>query len=123
MSNRRLFVAIELPEPVRRELAAIAPTAPGVRATKAYKLHLTLHFIGDASVARLKRQLLPISQLVAPFTLRLSSVGHFSSRSKSVVFWVGVELSAELTRLYTEVGRLLSAAGLSIETRAYSPHI
>ena len=121
--NQRLFVAIELPEPVRLELRDLQPAAAGVRPTKAENLHLTLHFIGDASPEPLCEALAPISNAVSPFSLELAGVGRFTARGANVIFWVGVRMTPELLKLHTDVGRLLGEAGVAIETRPYSPHI
>ena len=48
----RLFIAVDLPEPVRRRLARLVADAPnGVRPVRPEQIHLTLHFIGDTDDA------------------------------------------------------------------------
>jgi RNA 2',3'-cyclic 3'-phosphodiesterase len=45
--TRRLFLAIDLPRPLARSLAAIVPAAAGVKRVTPDSIHLTLHFLGD----------------------------------------------------------------------------
>ena len=44
----RLFVALELPEPVRNRLAGLCNGIPDVRWVDPHNMHLTLRFIGEA---------------------------------------------------------------------------
>ena len=96
---------------------------PGMRATKPDNLHLTLHFIGDAEPEPLTEALGAISSLVAPFDLTFAGVGRFGGRGRGLILWVGVEPSAAISRLYCELGRLLSSAGVGVDTRPYAPHV
>ena len=45
----RLFVALELPAPVKRELARLAAGLPGARWVAPEQFHLTLRFIGEVN--------------------------------------------------------------------------
>jgi hypothetical protein len=48
--TKRLFIAIDLPDDVRRRLARLVAAAPpGVRPTRPGQMHLTLHFLGDVA--------------------------------------------------------------------------
>ena len=45
--NKRLFVAIDLPDSTRQLLADLDPHIRGVRWTESDQMHLTLGFFGD----------------------------------------------------------------------------
>lgn len=118
----RLFVALDLPETVTKELARIQPPpVSGLRNVKADQVHLTLHFIGEADIATVAEALAPVSG--RKFELTLSGVGKFPPSGKAKVLWVGIRDTAELLSLHAVMGKALGAAGFPIETRPYAPHI
>ena len=49
----RLFVALELPDAVRRRLETLRGGVPGARWQSAEQMHLTLRFIGEVDGAAL----------------------------------------------------------------------
>lgn len=120
--TKRLFVAIDFPTTVIEELARIRPRAvAGVRPTGIEQLHLTLHFIGDADPQPVIEALRVVRALA--FSLTISSVGQFRGRDNSVICWVGIKPSSELTLLHRDVGKALGQVGFIPEMRPYSPHI
>lgn len=124
MPQLRLFVSIELPQDVKNQLRALEPeTLPGMRPTKPDNLHLTLHFIGDADPAPLAEALDSITTQVAPFDMSLAGVGCFGGRGRGLILWVGVEPTPAIFHLHFQLGCLLAAAGVTLDTRPYRPHI
>lgn len=120
----RLFVAIALPDEVKRDLARIALGVPGARWLEDDELHLTLRFIGevDGDVFRdLLDGLAPIE--AAPFDLTLKGVGHFPPRGEPRILWVGVEKSEALVQLRSKVEGAVVRAGLPPEKRKFAPHV
>ncbi len=49
----RLFVAIDIPETIRREVEGMGRSIPNARPVPADQLHLTLKFIGEVESSRL----------------------------------------------------------------------
>src|SRR5688500_18957602 len=45
----RLFIAIDLPEPIKLRLADLCSGLPDAKWVKHEQMHLTLHFIGDVN--------------------------------------------------------------------------
>ena len=120
----RLFVAIELPEDVRRRVAALAGGVPSARWVAAENLHLTLRFIGEVSEDRLADITAALATVKGvPFSMNLSGVGHFESRRRVRTLWVGIEPNAELEALYGRVESALVRAGLEPEGRKFSAHV
>ncbi|MEN8190064.1 MAG: RNA 2',3'-cyclic phosphodiesterase [Thermodesulfobacteriota bacterium] len=120
----RLFVAIDLPETIRRDLCLMVPAIPGARAVSVEQLHLTLQFIGEVEepvMDDINHCLESIER--EEFPLRLKGVGHFPPRGKPRILWVGVEKSEELMRLQHRVESSLKRIGLVGEKRKFHPHI
>jgi len=120
----RLFVAIPLPEEVRRALAGIAAGVPGARWTPLENLHLTLRFIGEVPEPDFHDIAEALSGIAgAPFRIRLKGVGQFGDRRRAKVLWAGVEPGAEAQLLRNRIENRLIRLGLEPERRKFIPHI
>ena len=123
--THRLFIAIDLPEPVRRKLGQWLIQPPrGVRPVKPAQLHLTLHFLGDVEddgLAALREPLAAVQR--GPFTLAIRGTGVFPPRGRPSVLWAGVTDSAALAELHAAIGEAIASCGLEVERRPYVPHI
>ncbi len=120
----RLFVAIELPEEIRRRLASMSGGVPSARWVPEENLHLTLRFIGETPEDRLADIAAALAAVRgAPFEMTLSGVGHFESRRRVRVLWAGIEPNAELAALHDRVESALVRAGLEPEGRKFSAHV
>jgi len=120
----RLFVAIPLPETVRRRLAGLCSGVRDVRWVAEENLHLTLRFIGEVE----EPQAVDIAAALhgvrgGPFPLALTGVGHFESGRRVRVLWAGVEPSAALTMLQERVESALRRAGVPPDSRRFTPHV
>jgi len=130
---RRTFVAIELPAPVRDELARVADALAGqwpagsVRWTRPEGIHLTLRFLGDTrpdQVEELGAGLERIAADHAPFDLELGEVGAFPTASRPRVLWVGVKDPGEALRpVQQAVEELARSLGWDRERQSYKPHL
>lgn len=121
-SMRKLFVAVNLPDEAKDELASIQrPPSQGVRPTNAQQLHITLHFIGLAASERIEQALNAVTS--APFSLSIASVGHFQSSDGGVILFAKLHFSQELLHLHAQTGEALATTGFQVETRPYAPHI
>ena len=120
----RLFVAIDLPEGVKSEVAGITGALPGGRWVPGSQLHLTLRFIGEAdevSFQAIKGTLAEVREGAFPLTLK--GVGHFPPGRYPRVLWVGMEVSGPLLELQHRVESALADVGIPPEGRRFSPHI
>jgi len=120
----RLFVALDLPEEIKRSLEPLGRGLGDVRWLEPDQQHLTLRFLGqlDNGWTRDVAEALALVPGV-PFELRLKGIGHFPLRGEPQVLWVGVEKSLELQRLKRRVDRVLGDAGLEPERRKFTPHV
>ena len=120
----RLFIAIELPAELKKDLGKLHSNIPGARWVPAAQIHLTLAFLGEveeASAWRLNTELARI-QLPA-FTLTLTGLGCFPQRQRPRVLWVGLAPEARLTNLVAAVQSAILDCGLPVEERPFTAHI
>lgn len=122
--TRRLFVAVECPDPVRQFLAERRTDLPGMRWTAPDNPHLTVRFIGEVSLLQAAAITSGLRDVRAEgFSLRLNGFGFFGRRPRAVL-WAGVEASPALLELKGQVdGALAKHAGIKAPGGRFSPHI
>lgn len=123
----RLFVAVDLPDPLREDLAKSMDGVHGARWANAKQLHITLRFMGDTAEEDLPRVRARLAQVAQPaFRLRVCGAGVFpeakqGSRQKPPrVLWLGIQPTEELASLERAVDAALSAAPAENQ---FSPHL
>ena len=138
----RLFAALPLPDPLRRELFAASGAVAGVLPASVFRrvppgnLHLTLRFFGPegGSVERGRLAALLRARLETrppgPLTLKAAEVSAFGSLRRARIVWVGLAEPAvpegapgRLPRLQAEVEAVARELGLPPETRPFVPHV
>jgi len=127
----RLFIAIELSEEIRhnlaevvREMQAISPE--GIRWVNAANIHLTLKFLGDTprgNVDGLCSLLKQTTAELAPFALTVCGTGCFPTPRQPRVFWAGVESTSALNEVQHKIDQALRTLQIPPEKRAFSPHL
>ncbi|GFE61224.1 RNA 2',3'-cyclic phosphodiesterase [Geobacter sp. AOG2] len=120
----RLFIAIELPDTIKRHLEKIRAHIPGSRWVPMEQIHLTLAFLGEVDEVTIERLTGSLAAIQSPgFSLRFSGAGCFPDRSRPRVLWVGLEPEPRLNRLASLVRETVLACGIPLEERPFSPHI
>jgi RNA 2',3'-cyclic 3'-phosphodiesterase len=129
----RLFVAIELPPHIRKQIKDhidhLRAEFPEVRASwsREENLHLTLKFLGDVPVARveeLSRATERAARKVNPFELAIKGCGAFPPKGQPRVLWIGIEdHSGSLARLHRALEDECTASGFERDNRAFHPHL
>jgi 2'-5' RNA ligase len=121
----RLFVAIDLPWPLKQRLAALGGRGlPGARWMPAENLHLTLRFIGEVPPHRAEEIDLALAALQSRrFDLVFAGIGTFARGGRETALWAGVARNEALERLQAKVEQALQRAGLPPERRRFSPHV
>ncbi len=135
MGTRRLFVALEPPEPVRRRIAALQAelrraagrAADEVRWVPAENVHLTLQFLGavpEERVADVEAALRAAAAGSRALALEVKGAGGFPNARRPRVVWAGVggDVSA-LGAFVQDLGRRLAPLGFAPEERAFSAHL
>lgn len=120
----RLFISIDPPEIIRKEMEKIYRNLQKVRWSPDSQLHLTLRFIGRGDEL-LIRDLVDVLDSIDfdPFTLQIRGTGHFPLRGKPQILWAGLEPSDQLIRLYKDIENALVQCGIKREGRRFHPHI
>ena len=94
----RTFIAIELNESMRAELASVQSKLKGsgadIKWVEPENIHLTLKFLGATEKNRIdaiKNILDSTTGQIKPFNISLSSLGAFPDLNSPRVIWVGIE--------------------------------
>ena len=118
----RLFIAIELSEPIRAaayELALeLRQGADHARLTRPENLHLTLAFLGEVEDPAPVRAALTAACTGGAFSLTVGGLDRFED-----LWWAGVRHNRQLETLALGVQTALRQEGFSIERRPWRPHI
>jgi 2'-5' RNA ligase len=120
----RLFVALELPDEVRRRIAMLSAGLPDARWVAPESLHITLRFIGevDEYVAEdIDSELVGVRG--RPVTISLDGLGCFESRDRVRAVWARVAAGDELTQLQRSIEFAVRRAGMAPDTHKFVPHV
>jgi 2'-5' RNA ligase len=125
----RLFVAVDLPAPLRADIEAMMGQVHGARWVNANQLHITLRFMGDTpddALPEIRDGLACVKQDC--FHLRLRGAGIFPeshlgrSHKPPKVLWLGIEPTAELASLKHTIDGALGADSTRPQ-EPFSPHL
>ena len=120
----RLFVALALPEDVRRRLEMLRGGIPGARWQSAEQMHLTLRFIGEVDGAAFREIGDALGDIEAEaFSLTLDGVGHFPPRGRARIVWAGVVPNPALTHLRERTEATITSLGFEPDGRNFAPHV
>jgi len=130
----RCFIAIDIPEDIRADLADLQKELGGrvdihkgdVKWVEPEGMHLTLKFLGevpDNQVAEVCNITKDVAARHPAFDFDVKEVGAFGGRSARVL-WVGAGLhSPELLQLQQDLEEQLAQAGWPKEGRQFSAHL
>ena len=123
----RLFVALDIPDPIRRAIAAnvdeLRRAAPDAKWVRLESYHITLKFIGEwkRDVKEVNESL---QKIEAPaISVAIRGQGFFPNARSPRVFWVGIEGDANLAPLASKVEEACATLGIEKEDRPFSPHL
>jgi len=118
--NRRVFIAINLPEDIKKKLADYQSKWPELPArwTKKENLHITLAFLGNTTEEELL-EVLNLTKETAekqePFFIDLKKIIYGPPKGSPKMIWAEGEKSEELGKLSAELNKE--------QGRGYTPHI
>jgi RNA 2',3'-cyclic 3'-phosphodiesterase len=126
----RAFIALEIPEPTRLQIAAVVaslrPRLAGVRWVAPPTMHLTLRFLGDATPKQLERlgpALAAAAAACPPRDIRMAGLGLFPERGRPRVVWLGTQLPTEILALQRSCEAAAVSAGFAPESKPFRSHI
>lgn len=132
METIRSFIAIELPDELKKELAQLEDRLEsgqhsGVKWVNPYGIHLTLKFLGSIAadmVGDITRIMEASVQGIHPFRLEVKNLGVFPNLRRIQVVWVGVKGEVDkLAQLQQRVESDLANLGFTLESRQFTPHL
>ena len=127
----RSFLAADISDPARKEVAALVTSLEQLGAdvgwVKPENLHFTLKFLGYASqdqVSRTKDLMASISLEQKSFSVHLAGLGGFPNLDRPAVLWVGLDEGAQAMGVLAQKLELgVSAIGFHEEGRPFSAHL
>lgn len=120
----RLFIAIEIPDDLKKSLGSMRVDIPGAHWVSMEQIHLTLAFLGEVAETTVELLTGKLASIHAPgFRLCFSGTGCFPNRRRPHVLWVGLEPEPRLNDLVASVHSAVLACGIPQEERPFSPHI
>jgi RNA 2',3'-cyclic 3'-phosphodiesterase len=126
----RLFLAINLPPDVRREIvtatAPVRDAAPELSWVDETKLHLTLKFLGEQppeTADAVRAATVRVAEGNREVVMHLSKLGAFPNFRRSRVVWLGVEPDPRLELLHHDVEVACETLGFEVEGRPFRPHL
>lgn len=127
----RVFIAIDVPDPVRealkQPLTALDALREPLRLNAVERMHLTLHFLGHLpriEVEKLPAALAPAVLGHRRFRLAAQGVGAFPGIGRPRVVWAGIA-GVDLPRLvalHKDLGDGLRRAGVAVDDR-FNAHL
>jgi 2'-5' RNA ligase len=128
--NLRCFIAIEIPDPVKKEIADVADLLKkydaDIKWVTVENLHITLKFLGSApenSIAEIRDSLLRAVSSFQPFYIKISGTGVFPNKKFPRVIWIGVDDGDTLPKLAEDIDLSMSLLGYNREEREFRPHL
>lgn len=120
----RLFIAIPLPEPVKKQLADLQQPMEGMRWQQEEQMHLTLKFLGSTDRTKARKLQEKLKQVgCLAFDMTLAGFGYFPEGGEPKVLWVGIDENEALNNLQHTVEHICISTGFDAEDRPFKPHI
>lgn len=120
----RLFIAIDIDEIIRHDIAGLGRSLPNTRPVAADQLHLTLKFIGEVDGSRALDIRDGLEEVSRPkFSLCLKGVGVFPPRGIPRILWAGVEPHDNIVALRNAIEKKLADIDIPREKQKFSPHL
>jgi 2'-5' RNA ligase len=126
----RLFVAINLPPEVRRDVAQatepLRAAAPELAWVQEPLLHLTLKFLGEQPpevVDRLQNTLTAIGSRHRELVMELAGFGAFPNFRRARVVWIGITPEGRLELVHHDLEVACEQLGFELEGRPFRPHL
>lgn len=130
----RLFVALQIPDSIRSDYAALIDDLRRLDAKASPKkpkwvrpenLHVTLKFISQTDPAKLDSIRAALTSVRSPQEVRLhfSNIGFFPNAKRPRVIWGGMDASQNLAPLAQAVDQQIATLGFPAEDHAFTPHL
>ena len=132
METARSFIAVELPDEVRKEMGKLQESLKTrrqefVKWVSPESIHLTLKFLGDIALTKVAEITGAMEESVtgiAPFKLHIENLGVFPNLKRIQVIWTGLtgDLNS-LRRIQKNIEENMYVLGYPEEQREFTPHL
>jgi len=127
----RIFIALELPKPVRERLGQLQVKLKGTESRIKWVdpslIHLTMKFLGEIKENNLEKVIQTARDVAGRFFVfkfRIGEMGAFPNFSSPRVIWVGIEEGEDkLEILAAELEEKLGQEGFSRSSRKWASHL
>lgn len=126
----RCFIAIGIPEPIKREISEIIEIMKkydaDVKWIEMENIHITLKFLGktpETLLPGIRKSLSTIALSYEPFYIKIYDIGMFPNRRYPRIIWVGMEDSDILKRLQKDIEDSMALLGYQREDKEFHPHL
>jgi len=132
MEQIRSFIAIELPDELKRGLYRLqdqlkTENPPRVKWVDPNSIHLTLKFLGNIAVDRtgeITGAMEAAARQTYLFNLTVKGLGVFPNLRRVQVVWVGIEGEIDkLSQLQQQIESNLARLGFAAESRPFKAHL
>jgi 2'-5' RNA ligase len=131
MSTIRTFVAVEIPEEIRRRATSLIErlrVGPAkVRWTDVGTIHWTMNFLGDVpdtEIPAICAEVAAAAKPFRPFDVEVHGVGAFPGTGRPRTVWLGAGEGREAMKyLHAALERHLETLGFRPESRRFQPHL
>ncbi len=127
----RTFIAIEIPDEIKREMARAQEQLKrsGVEAgwTRPEGIHLTLKFLGEVEESRIPGIMDVLTRAVrgsGTFRIEIAGAGAFPNQKNARVVWLGITGGRDkLATLQAAVEDAMAGMGMERDDREFAPHL
>lgn len=126
----RSFIAIELPETLKKALAEfqqeLEKCGADVRWVRPDNIHLTLKFLGNIEEDKadiIAEKIKGTCKGQPGFELAISGAGVFPGKRSPRVLWAGIVLNDNIMTLQEGIEEAMASLGFEREKRRFSPHL
>ncbi|MGI0141239.1 MAG: RNA 2',3'-cyclic phosphodiesterase [Candidatus Micrarchaeales archaeon] len=122
----RTFIALDIPESVREEIAAVSRefSGDGVTLVNKEAMHLSIHFLGDLTDQGIQKVKDSIQEVESKsFDVQVKGLDFFSPSFLKVIFGKVEGGGEECSRIYEQLANSMVAREFELEPGQYTPHI
>ncbi|WP_440999627.1 RNA 2',3'-cyclic phosphodiesterase [Fodinibius sp. SL11] len=120
----RLFIAIPIPEAVKKRLLDLQQPIEGMRWQAKEQMHLTLKFVGEVDETTGNKLRKEMTKIAHPnFSMTIAGIGYFPEGKHPKVVWAGVKQNELLFELHEKIEGYCQNMGICPEKRPFKPHV
>lgn len=124
----RLFIAAEIPQEILSQVIGYRDRLNGRERFSwepAFKLHLTLHFIGDTDTEKTTELVNGLSTLqsIKPVPTAFTGFDAFYRNKRPSIVFAQLDKTTELSNLYNNFSSFLNSLSITTDKKEFHPHL